>query len=185
VPTATLFYNTGRKYGINSITFDLILEESHELPVGVSRHRLEQGSEISDHIELPFQSGSLSGFVSNFSLKSAGNISNRALDVFNELEKLRSQRGLVTITTGLKVYTDVAITGISTSRNKLTGESLTFKISFMQVRIVKLRTVQIEASINLLDMNTDQNRQAAPLADNGRTLANPINLTENQIRITS
>lgn len=169
--TATLFYDSKRNFGVDTITFDLLLNESHELPVEVTSHRIEQGSEISDHIELPFFSGSVTGFVSNFSLSSAGSVSNRAQAAFQALEKLRLERRLVTIVTGLKVYTDVAITGISTNREAGTGEALSFRITFQQVRKVRLRTVRIEASINITDMDSDLNRQAAANADQGRTIA--------------
>jgi len=66
---ASLFFRGSQVYGIDSkagaINFDLIVSESHSFDSDVSTHSVEDGSEISDHIQNIAQDGSFTGIMSN------------------------------------------------------------------------------------------------------------------------
>lgn len=58
-----IFKETG--YFVDSIRFDLLLDEQHSVEAEVTQHTVEDGSTISDHIRLLPRKGSLTGFISN------------------------------------------------------------------------------------------------------------------------
>ena len=175
-----LFFRNNRGYGIQkkgswlgSIEFDLILSESHSLSNQVTVHNVEDGSEISDHIRNNLENGTLSGLISNFTVKTFGTTSNRAQDAFDAMVRLWKSRTLVTIYTVLAVYQNVAITSVDVDRSEGTGEAIVLNVNFQRVNTVKLKTVQIDVSVSIQDMGTDINRQSAPSADLGRQVGVP------------
>jgi hypothetical protein len=165
-----LFFRGNRQYGIGSIKFDLILTESHSRTNQVTEHPVEDGSSISDHIKNDLENGALGGIISNFSINVVGLTTNRAQDAFDALESLWKERTLTTMVTVLKVYEDVAIVDLSMDRSETSGESLVIQCSFRKVKKVQLKTVQVDATVSIKDMNTSLNRQSAVTVDAGRTV---------------
>lgn len=170
-----LFYQN-RTYGINNnetglgiITFDLELTESHNLSNTVTQYNVEDGADVSDHIQNDLESGSVSGFISNFGIFDGEIIENKAQLAFDALRDLWKERILVDIYTVLHIYESVAILNISESRNSGSGESLICDISFQEFNKVKLQEIIAEVQINLKDMKTTQNRQSSPNKNNGKT----------------
>ena len=163
-----LFFKGNRRYGVGQITFDLILSEQHEMNADVTEHSVEDGSTISDHIENQLETGSLTGLITNYTIFLPLLITNRAQDNFDAFVSLHEERTLVEITTVLKVYEDMAITNISISRDEETGESLQANISFKKVKTVKLQEVEVEVSVKVDDLNSNQNRQVSSQTDAGR-----------------
>ena len=166
--TFKAFFKGNRKYGIGVLIFDLLMNESHNFSNTVTSHPVEDGSEVADHIRNELFNGTLTGIMTNFSIQRIGLIAgNVALNSFEFLESLWEQRELVDIVTVLKVYNGVAITNISTTRNANTGEALDITVSFQQVKIVGLKTVQIDTSVKIADTITAQNKQSSPQVDQG------------------
>lgn len=168
-----LFFQNKRSYGLGNITFDLLLSESHSLNNTITEYNIEDGSSIADHIYNNLRTGSISGLVTNFSINSEGITSNRAKDAYDLFVELWKNKELVTLTTVLEVYDNVAIENVSTSVNDGTGESLVFDVSFRQINIVKLQEIQATATISIDDMDSDINKQSAVEADQGKTT--PVN----------
>lgn len=162
-----------RKYKLGSnkgfITFDLILNEDHQMSNEITEHPVEDGSVISDHIKNNLESGSLTALVSNFSVKSIVGFFNRAQDAYDKMVDIWKSRELVTIVTVLRVYEDMGIESISTARSSDTGSSIIFDISFRKVEQVKLRTVDIDVGVKVKGTITDIDRQASVASDVGRT----------------
>ncbi len=166
--TATLFFKSNREYKVGSITFDLILNESHNFTGTVTRFKVEDGSAISDHIQNEPKGGGLSGLITNFSLSEGEVSTNRAQDAFDKLEELHDNKELVDVVTILKVYEDVFISNISVNRDEETGEALFADISFTEVRIVQLEEVEITASVKLKDTKTTENKQSSKKQNKGK-----------------
>jgi hypothetical protein len=164
-----LYSQNAREFGVGSITFDLILSETHTFNNKISDYNVEDGSIISDHIQNELEQGSLSGLFTNFSIfrSTAGNTSQEA---FNSLYELWKKRELVTIGTVLKLYENMAITSISMGKSADDGESIVANISFRQVNVVKLQSVEITAAIKIEDLKTDKNKQIAPKNNKGNTV---------------
>jgi hypothetical protein len=167
---ARLFFRGNRDYKVGTIVLDLILSEAHSFPNIVTPHRIEDGSVVTDHIKNDLINGSLTGLISNFTLKLGFLITNRAQDAFDEMERLWRSRQLVTIVTVMKVYESVAITNVSINRSDDTGEAIALNVAFQETKTVKLKTVEVDVDIKVRDMSNNQNRQAAPAVDVGRTV---------------
>ena len=174
--SASLYFAGIREYKIDTIPIDLIIDESHTMSNTITQHRIENGSIISDHIQNNLRTGDLTGLISNFSLKKAGILSNRAQDTFDKLKELWQKRKLVDISTIHDVYQQVGILNINPTRTEDTGEVLEFAITFQEVNIVNLKEITIEASINLTNMNSDINRKLSNELNRGKTNPTSFNL---------
>lgn len=155
--------------GIGILTFDLILNESHNMVNTVTRYNVEDGSDISDHIQNELESGSVSGMITNFSIYGGTLIENRAQLAYDTLRDLWKSKELVDIYTVLQVYEAVAITNISIPKEANSGESITCDISFQEFNKVKLQEVTLGATVNLKDMLSKQNQQSAKNKNVGKT----------------
>lgn len=171
---AQIFFRNNRSYKVGTIAFDLLVSEAHNFSNQITSHNVEEGSEITDHIKNNLESGSLAGFISNFSLKVPGLITNRAQTAYEEMKDLWRTESLVTIVTVMEVYENVAIASVDVERSEDTGEAIVLNISFRKVKIVKLKTVQVDVAVSLKDMKTSINRLAAPSTDLGRTVGETI-----------
>jgi len=170
-----LFYQN-RQYGINDnesgtsvIAFDLELSEGHSMNNNVTRYNVEDGSDISDHIQNDLETGTISGFISNFSIFDGALTENKSQLAYDTLRDLWKKKTLVDIYTVLQVYEAVAITNISVNRDNSTGESLVCDFSFQEFNKVTLQVVSVGATINLSKMNTKQNQQSSKNKNNGKT----------------
>lgn len=71
---SVLFYDAG-PFSVGAVKFDLLLEEHHELKSTITQHPVEDGKgPVSDHVVRELRTGSLKGFVSNFSLNTAAEL---------------------------------------------------------------------------------------------------------------
>lgn len=157
------------------ISFDLLINESHNMPLEVTTHKIESGSDITENIKIPLRTGSITGFVTNMSAKRevfASNPfsldSNKAQDTFDLLKQFRESRTPVTIVTNLDVYEDVLLTNASATRGPEEGEGQTFTISFTESKFVKLQTVAIDTTVSTKGTGTNQDRQASQKLNVGR-----------------
>lgn len=76
--TSYLLFKSGGYYVsadgvLNSIEFDLLLDEQHSLEAEVTQHTVDDGSTISDHIRNLPRKGSLTGFVTNHPFRTGYN----------------------------------------------------------------------------------------------------------------
>ncbi len=167
VVPASLFTRTDYAYGIDDVTFDMILDEDHSKTAKVTEYAIEDGTPVSDHIELQPRELKFTALVSNFSI-SAQAVSpgyNRAADTWTALKLLMDDKRLVTITTVLERYADMAITSVSAPRTGRTGDAIEFSVTAREVRVVKLRATTITGVVR---PRTDAQKQASTKVDGGR-----------------
>ena len=153
---------------LTSLVFDLILSESHSFQSSVSNRPVEDGSIITDHIQNGLENGSFTGLITNFSILTPGFISNRAQDAFDMMNRLWKEKTVFTFVSVLKVYKNIVITSLSVKRSGDTGEANAFDISFQKIKKVKLKEVEITASIKLNMDLKPITLQAQPLIDMGQ-----------------
>jgi hypothetical protein len=174
--TSTVFFPSSN-YSVDSIVFDLLLNESHSMESQISSHLVENGSEISDHIQNRLRRGSLTGMVGNFSLRAGaffpGGLVDREKTTYEAFLDLWKKKIRVTIVTQLETYKDVVVTSVTTNRNSGQGSKQEFGVTFQQLTSVILKEVQLEARINIRDTKTDINKQASSKVNIGRTTAVP------------
>lgn len=182
-------------YKVGSVELDLILDEDHSKSAQVTENPLQDGRAISDGIFLELQDGSLTGLVTNHSVKRAEErakqlelqdsetlmdeaknyqLENRAKQAWVDLKAVMDAKQPVTIVTSLEVYDDVAITNISTERNGDSGDALEIKVSFRQILTVSLMEHEVTAQVQPKDMDSDINRKSALGVNVGQKVAKNI-----------
>lgn len=183
-------------YKVGSVELDLILDEDHSKSAQVTENPLQDGRAISDGIFLELQEGSLTGLVTNHSVKIAEErakqlelqdsetlmaeaenyqLENRAKQAWVDLKAVMDAKQPVTIVTSLEVYDNVAITNISTERNGDSGDALEIKVSFRQILTVSLMEHEVTAQVQPKDMDSDINRKSALGVNVGQKVAKNIN----------
>ena len=179
-------------YKVGSVELDLILDEEHSKSAQVTENPLQDGRAISDGIFLELQEGSLTGLVTNHSVKIAEErakqlelqdsetlmaeaenyqLENRARQAWIDLKAVMDAKQPVTIVTSLEVYDNVAITNISTERNGDSGDALEIKVSFRQILTVSLMEHEVTAQVQPKDMDSDINRKSALGVNVGQKVA--------------
>ena len=179
-------------YKVGSVELDLILDEDHSKSAQVTENPLQDGRAISDGIFLELQEGSLTGLVTNHSVKIAEErakqlelqdsetlmaeaenyqLENRARQAWIDLKAVMDAKQPVTIVTSLEVYDNVAITNISTERNGDSGDALEIKVSFRQILTVSLMEHEVTAQVQPKDMDSDINRKSAHGVNVGQKVA--------------
>ena len=182
-------------YKVGSVELDLILDEDHSKSAQVTENPLQDGRAISDGIFLELQEGSLTGLVTNHSVKRAEKrakqlelqdsetlmaeaenyqLENRAKQAWVDLKAVMDAKKPVTIVTSLEVYDNVAITNISTERNGDSGDALEIKVSFRQILTVSLMEHEVTAQVQPKDMDSDINRKSAIGVNVGQKVAKNI-----------
>lgn len=182
-------------YKVGSVELDLILDEEHSKSAQVTENPLQDGRAISDGIFLELQEGSLTGLVTNHSVKIAEKrakqlelqdsetlmaeaenyqLENRAKQAWVDLKAVMDAKQPVTIVTSLEVYDNVAITNISTERNGDSGDALEIKVSFRQILTVSLMEHEVTAQVQPKDMDSDINRKSALGVNVGQKVAKNI-----------
>lgn len=179
-------------YKVGSVELDLILDEEHSKSAQVTENPLQDGRAISDGIFLELQEGSLTGLVTNHSVKIAEErakqlelqdsetlmaeaenyqLENRARQAWIDLKAVMDAKQAVTIVTSLEVYDNVVITNISTERNGDSGDALEIKVSFRQILTVSLMEHEVTAQVQPKDMDSDINRKSALGVNVGQKVA--------------
>lgn len=182
-------------YKVGSVELDLILDEDHSKSAQVTENPLQDGRAISDGIFLELQQGSLTGLVTNHSVKRAEErakqlelqdsetlmaeaenyqLENRAKQAWVDLKAVMDTKQPVTIVTSLEVYDNVAITNISTERNGDSGDALEIKVSFRQILTVSLMEHEVTAQVQPKDMDSDINRKSALGVNVGQKVAKNV-----------
>ena len=182
-------------YKVGSVELDLILDEDHSKSAQVTENPLQDGRAISDGIFLELQEGSLTGLVTNHSVKRAEErakqlelqdsetlmdeaknyqLENRAKQAWVDLKAVMDAKQPVTIVTSLEVYDDVAITNIWTERNGDSGDALEIKVSFRQILTVSLMEHEVTEQVQPKDMDSDINRKSALGVNVGQKVAKNI-----------
>ena len=153
----TLSQLYGKKYAqvtIGRIALDAVLLEEHNLSSRVTNYPVDRGIEngfeiVSDHIINDPDRLVIQGVVSDTPLNILSQF-NRSIDAFNALVRIHERRDVVTVVSGLKVYTRMALTSLQVPRNLRTGQSLTFNIELQKIELDLLMSFQglIEVRVN-------------------------------------
>jgi hypothetical protein len=135
----------------DSITLDAATSQQHDRSAEITRHRVERGADVTDHVRpgplaltvngvmaaAPPRSVLESGFAS---LTGDEKRHRRAWD---RLQEAMDKSELCTVDTSLHVYPNMAIKGLSTPREASTGDDVVLSIQFEEVRFVEAATVQV------------------------------------------
>lgn len=157
---------------IEELELDASISEGHEYRNRVTTSPVEDGGEVTDHVQLePFRL-SMEGEITNSPIKfietssiaragARGDRVNVALDI---LKRIRNNREAVTIVTGLQTYENMMITSLSIPRSGRIGQVLRFSSEWQQVTFASTEVVTVE-KIN--DTNGSK-KQGAPKNERGK-----------------
>jgi hypothetical protein len=150
-----LFF-TDKQFRVGQLTVDALVKESHELRSQITEHPTESGESFCDHvINLPITI-QLEGVISNTPLTFIGvttvnsianHIKNRSNNMaelaFKMLEEIFSKRTPISISTSLKDYDNMVLESLSIEREGSSTQSLHFKATAKEIRVVNLETIKI------------------------------------------
>lgn len=169
----SVLFGSARGGKIGELQLDATIREGHSFVNSVSEFPIESGSEVNDHIRLEPEEITMEGLVTNtpiniFQENNAEVITNVSggVEIKNEkksdevnnaqlaFEKLLEISGrktsgenitpkIVTVVTGLKVYTDMAMLRFESVRTRNTGAALGFTASLRKILFVDSETVEI------------------------------------------
>lgn len=165
----------GKKYpkssvqsSFGSVTFDTVTIEEHRYVAHATAYPVEVGQGqiiISDHILKEPERVSISGIISDTPLNIFSTF-NRSVAAFNQLVEIFNRRLAITLVTGIKVYTNMAIVLLDVPRNIKTGQTLTFNIEFQ--KIILDDTVQVELNAGNIFEGVVDNTPRAIIKDNAQ-----------------
>lgn len=120
-------------------TFDATMSESHTYSANVTSHPVENGTDITDHVQiLPFEL-TLSGIVTNTPIQPQEfdfDQANRVQNLYDELTLLFEERSFLTVVTGLQRYENMILTSIDVPRQGPGRQSIIPSLSFIQINTV-------------------------------------------------
>jgi len=144
------------------LVLDAILSEEHSLENKITEFPLETGANLNDHIVNSPRRFTLQGLITNTPLRGGkAPPGNYAEVAFQALEKLHTDRQLLTVVTRMKRYEGMAIEKLSIPRNPSTGEALEFTANLLEVKQVTSKTVIFQAK-------TTESPAAQPVNDKGK-----------------
>jgi hypothetical protein len=125
------------------IQADTVVEEQHADASEITRHPVEQGSQISDNAVDLFPEFTL---VYTWSPSSPQNTSGSVSflnQIYNQFLQLKSSKTLLNVYTGKRLYTDCLIQTITETTDRETENVLQLRISFVSILIVSTTTITI------------------------------------------
>lgn len=142
----SLLFNSlvGKRTTIGILELDALLTENTSLRSQITEYPVEDGSVISDHITQEAEILSIDGVITG-----AGTLFNIAagkaklIAAKETLRQLHQDRTLLTITTGIDIYTDFAIESCEINRTADGGEKLDVSLTLKKIKKVTLRTADI------------------------------------------
>jgi len=176
------------------IKIDTFLSEDHSYSSSVTTSPIEDGAFVNDHIIKDPFTLSVNGYVSNMASIGVGPINqligitaipsvftgkNKAKDAEAELVRLRNDKEIFTIVTGLRSYKSMAITNVSFPRSSTTGSGLEFNATFQQIEIAKIVTVVLsledeEAVQQTIELGQKELKDKGPFGGAGTAIGKNV-----------
>lgn len=161
---ATIF--TQPTKSIAGLIIDAFITENHSFPAVVTTYPVEEGSDISDHVQLEPTVISIEAVVGGAGILNSFFMTPLAIAAHDALLRVRNSKALITLVTGLKVYPNMIMTMYNPIRNKDNGGSLEFSAVFQEVNTISSETVTIPLT-DLAGTEADQ-LQAVSETDLGK-----------------
>lgn len=151
-----LYRESGTLTRIGEVRLDAAVREEHVASARVTESPVESGAKVSDHVFLEPETLNIDGVITDtpvylhpasaneddglltVPLASSGS---RAIDAFEALRRLLSNREPLTVVTGLRVYSNMVMTNLNVPREPESGLALRFSCELRQVQIVQSQTI--------------------------------------------
>jgi hypothetical protein len=133
----SLFPTKSRK--IADIPLQVVLNESTNDTLTITRQPVQQGASITDHA---YKEPTTLGMTVYFK----DNIGQSLSDIYSDLLELQKSREPITVSTPKRIYTSMLISSIGLTTDARTENVLSIAISFAQIIIVPVSTAQVPRS---------------------------------------
>jgi hypothetical protein len=145
-----------------NLELDCVLREVHGMQSEVTRLPVEEGADISDNWVNEPEELIVEGVITNspvrilgtfFTKQTRGTVQNQKVTgvgvnlvqlAFEELQRIHQAKKLITITTRLKTYTDMAMVSAPVPRLPEHGDGIQFSATFRKIRKVSIKTTDIQ-----------------------------------------
>lgn len=169
---SVLFSTRRGKVGV--IELDAVLSETHGADAEVTKHPVEKGAAVTDHIRPLPRSLRMEGLVSNTPVpkeaREKPDLEARAGTAYKQLMEIIDGGQLITVVTALNTYTNMAITSSSIPRNAQLGDVLQFSLALTQVRVVASKIVELKKTVTPRGQNKQhKGKQPTRTADDAIT----------------
>lgn len=149
-------------------TFDATMSEQHSYVADVTSHPVENGTDITDHIQIrPFELR-LTGIVTNTPIQPQEfdfDQANRIQNLYADLTRLFEARSFLTVVTGLERYENMILKAIDVPREGPGKQAIIPSLSFIQINTVDTAFVSIASIPRRAKGKTDLDKQAKALAE--------------------
>lgn len=166
-PLSVIFKtNPGRRVAIGTVLLDATVSERHSYTSEVTQHPIENGGFVTDHVYEAPRSVIVTGEITDspvvfFSainsirnLLSENETVSRSVEAYDQLLEIYKSHDVVTLVTGLKIYTDMVMKSFDVPKDQRTGKRLQFTAEFEEVRKVTSEIVGV--ADNVSDENKDK-----------------------------
>lgn len=129
---------------IQDLQIDIVSSEVIELPSETTDNPIESGSEVTDHI---INKPILLRMVCQIGGSNLTNWTDRKIEGYETLKKLRDDKLPVTVVSGLETFSNMLINNITIDRNLQNASVLQFQIEFKQAKIVSSQRVDVSNNV--------------------------------------
>lgn len=130
---------------IQDVEIDIVSSEVIELPSETTDNPIESGSEVTDHI---INRPILLRMICQIGGSTLLNFTDRKLEGYEALKKLRDDKQPVTVVSGLETFSNMLINNITIDRNLQNASVLQFQIEFKQAKIVSSQRVDVSNNVS-------------------------------------
>lgn len=127
-----------------ALVLDVIEQETYTAEAEVTRHPVERGASVGDHVRPEPRPLEWSGSLSETPLDGTGRERDRLKRALEVLEQLRTSEDLYTVTTATAVYTSMHLVSYSARHSTALHGALDVTVRFEEVRVVQARTVRVK-----------------------------------------
>ncbi len=136
--------------GSTPLVLDATLDVNPRFSNTVTKHPIETGSTITDHVFKNNTVIDVNGLITNNSIGNSFEDDyrfNRLQTVHDLLVSLHDSRQVISISSQYKVYSNCIITSLSIPRNAQIGDSLSVSITLEQIQIVTSQFVTVSQAL--------------------------------------
>jgi hypothetical protein len=129
----------GKDRKIDSITVDVVINESTSDVLTITKQPTQVGASITDHAYLEPTAFSMTILFQD-------NLTKSLSKIYQDLLDLQASRVPIDVTTPKRIYRDMLISTLSQVTDKHTENCLSISVSFQHIIIVSVSTVQVPRS---------------------------------------
>ena len=127
--------------------FDATVNETHSRSAIATAHPIEEGANISDHIQLEPKRLELVAVRSSTPMFVDSVVSNRDIVSFEELESILERASTISVETSLVPYDNLAFVRLTVRRDAASGQAIFAAMVFEEIVKVAGRSVLIPAEV--------------------------------------